>query len=254
MLFKPWLDAPPPRHELHDDSSSDEDIHYESESDYDDGDELFKPVKKEVWSDNAVTVQIDYPEFLPAGNLLLVAPATEPIVLALAKSIPAGSVAISSRSSSQSLAIFRIPEYDLTWIRMPSVAPTTCHNLARTILEAFSPKLTIILTPLYVGTETPVKTLVTTNTSLGFLQEQALRPPCFITGIAASILSFAELAQLPAVALVINAEGVPDHEFVEEEAAESTAAFLAKITARAELTLSLQMLRRHQYRSSGMYV
>ncbi|KAK9245901.1 hypothetical protein V1506DRAFT_536973 [Lipomyces tetrasporus] len=250
MLFKPWLDVPPPRHELHDDSSSDEDQHFESEEE---GDE-FMP-QKNPRRDNESSIQINVLISDSVTQLVIASPSLEATLLGLGDSSQCGSISVSASSFNHTFAIMYLARHNFHWIRLPQIPPNLCYPLAQGLLEDLRPEITVALVPLFVDPDTPVRVLSTSESKPDISDELVLKPPHFITGIFAAIMSYAEIIHSKAVALLTNAEGVPDHEFVEEDASEYLVQLLPKFIQSSESwTIDLPTLRRFHVRSTSMYV
>ncbi|KAK9319555.1 hypothetical protein V1517DRAFT_332146 [Lipomyces orientalis] len=269
MLFKPWLDVPPPRHELHDDSSSDEDQHFESEEE---GDEFMPP--KNTRQDNGSSIQINVLISDSVTQLVIASPSLEATLLGLGNSSQCGSISVSSSSFDHTFAIMYLPRHRFHWIRLPQIPPNLCYPLAQGLLEELRPEITVTLVPLFVDPDTPVRVLSTSDSKLDIPDALVLKPPHFIKGIFAAIMSYvgyfyylnnalhgtnhfyqAEIIHSKSVALLTNAEGVPDHEFVEEEASEYLVQLLPRfIQSNESWKIDLPTLRRFHVRSTSMYV
>ncbi|KAK9448343.1 uncharacterized protein V1518DRAFT_418720 [Limtongia smithiae] len=257
MLFKPWLDLPAPRHELHEDSSSDEDVHKSGDEDEmeEESEEALVPQKKKP-SGIMITVK----PRRKISRLVVVAPAFESVILALSAATiapPCSSVTIRSSVTDLTLPIFHHITHDFFWLRMPILPPTECYLVAQELLRTLDPDLTVLVTPLFVDPDDPVKVIATSKcASTVFPELSYLQAPHFITGIFAAILSCAEILQMQALALMCTAEGVPDREYVEEDVAVISAKALCKVLSiePSSWIFDYSIFRRHQIRSTGMYV
>ncbi|ODQ70053.1 hypothetical protein LIPSTDRAFT_30041 [Lipomyces starkeyi NRRL Y-11557] len=267
--FKPWLDLPPPRHELHDDSSSDEDQHFESE----DEDDEFKP-QNPPRQDPGSSIQINVLISDSVKQLVIASPSLEATLLALGDSTQCGSISVLSSSFDQTVPIMYLNRHNFHWIKLPQIPPNLCYPLAQALFEDLRPDVTVVLVPLFVDPDRPVRVLATSELKLDISDDLVLQPPHFITGIFAAIMSYvgsrfavymlrddtntyskAEIIHSKAIALVTNAEGVPDHEFVEEEASEDLVQLLPKIIQSTEdWKIDLFTLRRFHVRSTAMYL
>ncbi|KAK9347100.1 hypothetical protein V1522DRAFT_403059 [Lipomyces starkeyi] len=248
--FKPWLDVPPPRHELHDDSSSDEDQHFESE----DEDDEFKP-QNPLRQDPGSSIQINVLISDSVKQLVIASPSLEATLLALGDSTQCGSISVLSSSFDQTVPIMYLKRHNFHWIKLPQIPPNLCYPLAQALFEDLRPDVTVVLVPLFVDPDRPVRVLATSELKLDISDDLVLQPPHFITGIFAAIMSYAEIIHSKAIALVTNAEGVPDHEFVEEEASEDLVQLLPKIIQSTEdWKIDLFTLRRFHVRSTAMYL
>ncbi|KAK9234503.1 hypothetical protein V1525DRAFT_412917 [Lipomyces kononenkoae] len=250
LQFKPWLEVPPPRHELHEDSSSDEDQHFDSEEE----DDEFKP-QKISRQDAGSDIQINVLTSDSVHQLVIASPSLEPTLLALGPSTQRGSISVSSAEFDQTLPIMYLTRNSFHWIKLPQIPSNLCYPLSQCILEDLRPDITVVLVPLFVDPDTPIRVLSTSELKPDLSDDLLLQPPRFITGIFAAIMSYAEIIHSKAVALVTNAEGVPDHEFVEEEASQSLVQLLPKfIQSSEDWKLDLFTLRRFHVRSTAMYV
>ncbi|KAK9384616.1 hypothetical protein V1515DRAFT_610931 [Lipomyces mesembrius] len=248
--FKPWLGVPAPRHELHDDSSSDEDQHFESE----DEDDEFKP-RNPPRQDPGSSIQINVLISDSVKQLVIASPSLEATLLALGDSTQCGSIAVLSSSFDQTVPIMYLKRHDFHWIKLLQIPPNLCYPLAQALFEDLRPHVTVVLVPLFVDPDRPVRVLATSELKLDISDDLVLQPPHFITGISAAIMSYAEIFHSKAIALVTNAEGVPDHEFVEEEVSEELVQLLPKIIqSTEEWKIDLFLLRRFHVRSTAMYV
>ncbi|KAK7207228.1 hypothetical protein BZA70DRAFT_270769 [Myxozyma melibiosi] len=256
MLFKPWLDVPPPRHELHDDSSSDEDIH-PGATDEDDG--LFEQQETSLQDTIPVSV-IDVLVNDEISRLVVVSPALEPVMLGLGQSQQVGSATLNFATALKkvNLLVMEImynPALRFHWIKIPQVPPKECYTLAQYLLTELHPEILVIMAPLFVDLEHPIQVLASSKSGVRFEESLHLKPPHHITGINASLISYAEISQSKAVAILVAGEGVPDHEYVEEEYTMEAANTLSKVLDAngAPYKLDLAVIR-HRVRSNGMYV
>ncbi|KAK9366842.1 hypothetical protein V1509DRAFT_628700 [Lipomyces kononenkoae] len=248
--FKPWLEVPPPRHELHEDSSSDEDQHFESEEE----DDKLKPriISRQ---DAGHDIQINVLTSDSVRQLVIASPSLEATLLALGPSIQHGSISVSSPSFEQTLPIMYLTRHSFHWIKLPQIPSNLCYPLSQGIFEDLRPGITVVLVPLFVDPDTPIRLLSTSELKLDLSDDLILQPPLFITGVFAAIMSYAEIIHSKAVALITNAEGVPDHEFVEEEASQSLVQLLPKfIQSSEDWKIDVLTLRRFHVRSTAMYV
>ncbi|KAK9480556.1 hypothetical protein V1514DRAFT_325729 [Lipomyces japonicus] len=255
MLFKPWLEGRHPRHELHDDSSSDEDQPIVSDLE-DEAEDIEQRWKHSIGKFLKPTVTISFaskPEIIE--KLVVVSPALATIILSLGDSTKVGLVEVSNSSRAAKHEIFFLEPYKFYWLKLPHSPEVDCYSVAKELLDTLQPKLVVQLVPSFPDSDGFVFTLATENAPDISKKYPGLKPPHFITNIQASILSYAELKNYKALALIVRADGVPDHEFVEEDVVEDTVKALELVLGDgSRWKIDHKRLRRTHFRSTGMYV
>ncbi|KAK9462814.1 uncharacterized protein V1516DRAFT_671200 [Lipomyces oligophaga] len=255
MLFKPWLDVPAARHELHDESSDDEQNHPDI------SDELyeFSSDKHETESEQII-VLCDKMSF---DVMLICAYPLEAILLACSShTAQIGSVQVRFKAVQGSLQSIMCPimsgeigNRSVAWIRVRQVPAQMAYPFAEYLFNILRPKSTVILTCL-PSIESEISLLSTSSCSLSEdLQSLLMKPPNYVTGIYAAVISKAELESLSAALIAVSAEGIVDHEFVEDEIATKAATVLGKLlSANSAIELNMAVFRKHQAPHSSMYV
>lgn len=201
-------------------------------------------------------------------------------MLGLGPSQQVGSVTLefptdSKRVNLLVMRIMFIKDLSLHWIRIPQIPSKECYPLAQYLIAELHPELLAVMAPLYVDPDHPVQVLCTSKSEVDLPEHLHLKPPHYITGIYASLISFvstllilsgvyhradtatpkAEISNSKAVALLVTADGVPDHEFVEDDYAVASAEILSKVISPSGAPWKLDLATLPpRIRSSGMYI
>ncbi|KAK9458019.1 hypothetical protein V1511DRAFT_491493 [Dipodascopsis uninucleata] len=259
MLFKPWLDVKPSRHELHDDSSSDEDRDINIDFEYTDSEERStskKPLAGQIHHDVVDEITFSLDTNVQVEYLFLVAPALEVVMSSFGDCAKLGIIEVNQEASrSIKIPIMYNETARVHWICLPQIPLELCYHLTKTIFDRLTPKFTILLCPLFVDSLENVYILRTNAVNTCIPSDLILEPPRFITGVFASALSYAEVKQLPAICFIVGAEGVMDHEYIEDEAVKNTIRLLLEVVPNSS-SWKINMQRQSKYhgRATGMYV
>jgi hypothetical protein len=113
--------------------------------------------------------------------------------------------------------LYEVPVYrlndDLVVIVLPALEPSQCNSFARGVLSEFKPtRMTLLVAGTISGPDNVLGLYSTCATTKSL---KPVSPPFSLTGLPASILSYAEINSIPAIAAVVRSEGPPGFEAVD---------------------------------------
>ncbi|KAK9475444.1 uncharacterized protein V1510DRAFT_409220 [Dipodascopsis tothii] len=249
MPFKPWLEAKAARHELHDDSSSDEDQHYVSDFD-DTADSTADPRPKR--QPPTYTVQIETGG-AQIDRLVLTTPAMGSLVLSGGPSTTVGSIELKGGLTPTRMPLKRHSALDFYWAEVGVVAPAACYALAAAILDTLTPELVVCLSTVPDDGLDDRRAHVLATTAAGRLEPQ-LQPPNVLTGAFAAVASLGEIRGRSVAVVLADGDGIPGREYVHDEAL-AEAASIAGQVLQAPLAVDYDIARKQRSGfASGLYL
>lgn len=162
---------------------------------------------------------------------------------------------LASKYQNYSIPMYKLDNKSLTIITIPHITNQIALNLIAKALAELDFDKFIMLAPCMLNNNQSLNKFVYGLNDESFMNIPAIRPPHFITGIGGSLSSKLYLAKRKFICLVLNAEGQPGYERIDNDSLVDASTVLAKFLYLNKLFLkAVSKVRKLDYSSSGMYI